>query len=282
MAPCLAPLALGLLCSARLPRSSIRAPRSRSAVRMLEVGGVEILNARVSPASRALDEMAWPSEWPHSRQEMTPQDPGGDGLFYLLPRFVQHAGDGARAALEEYYAALLAHAGARARPEGAAVLDLCASFTSHYTPPAPAFSRFVVVGLNGVELFANRAATERRVHNLNESPSLPFLRDASFEAVTCSLSVDYLTSPREIFGEVHRVLAPGGVASFAFTNRCFPEKVVSKWLAPFDDLAHIRLVASYFHYTGPWTDLAVADVTPPGWGTDPMFVVQARKPRGGS
>lgn len=280
----MAPLLLAPLClllSSRWPLST-RTQRSRTAVRMLEVGGVEIPNARVSPASRALDEIAWPSEWPHSRQEMTPQDPGGDGLFYLLPRFVQHAGDGARAALEEYYEAALLHAAEGAGPEGAAVLDLCSSFTSHYTPPTPAFSRFVVVGLNGIELFANRAATERRVYNLNENPSLPFLADASFRAVTCSLSVDYLTSPREIFGEVYRVLEPGGIACFAFTNRCFPEKVVSKWLAPFDDLAHIRLVASYFHYTGPWADLAVADVTPPGWGADPMFVVQARKPRAGS
>ena len=200
---------------------------------------------------------------------MLPEDPGGDRWFYLVPRFVQHAGDGARAALQEYYRAVLEQC-------DGAVLDLCASWTSHYEPTAG--SRFVVLGLNGVELQANRAATERKVHDLNQQPSLPFYDDASFGVVTCSLSVDYLTSPRELFSEVYRVLAPGGVACFAFTNRCFPSKVVSKWLAPFDDLAHIRLVGSYFHYTGPWVDLAVADVTPPGWGTDPMFVVQARKP----
>ena len=57
-----------------------------------------------------------------------------------------------------------------------------------------------------------------------------------------------------------------------------PREVVPKWLAPFEDAAHIRHIGSYFHFTGPWADLAVADVTPPGFGTDPMYVVQARKP----
>ena len=38
------------------------------------------------------------------------------------------------------------------------------------------------------------------------------------------VSVDYLTRPREIFRETHRVLRPGGRAIMSFSNRCFQTK----------------------------------------------------------
>lgn len=97
--------------------------------------------------------------------------------------------------------------------------------------------------------------------------------------VTCSLSVDYLRRPREVLAEVHRVLRPGGLACLAFTNRCFPTKVVPIWLNPFQDLSHIRIVGNYLHFSAPWADISVADVTAAGPGAyqDPMFVVQATK-----
>ena len=79
--------------------------------------------------------------------------------------------------------------------------------------------------------------------------------------------------------EMHRVLKPGGRACMAFTNRCYPSKVVPMWLKPFDDYRHCRIVGQYFHYSGGWEDLSVADVSPEGWtgARDPMYVVQARK-----
>jgi hypothetical protein len=54
--------------------------------------------------------------------------------------------------------------------------------------------------------------------------------------------------------------------------------VVPAWLAPFDDAAHARLVARYFHFAGGWADIAVVDVSPEGWAgqRDPCVVVQAR------
>ena len=50
----------------------------------------------------------------------------------------------------------------------------------------------------------------------------------SFDVITNSLSVDYMTSPLELFDEMHRVLKPGGVACMAFTNRCFPTKACAR------------------------------------------------------
>ena len=134
------------------------------------------------------------------------------------------------------------------------------------------------LGLNAIELLANPCKTEWTVQNLNKNAKLPY-EDDSFDVVTNSLSVDYLTSPLDVMKEVRRVLKPGGLAAMAFTNRCFPSKVVPIWTAPFTEAAHARIVADYYHFAG-LTDISVADVSPDGWvgQRDPMVVVQARKP----
>ena len=82
------------------------------------------------------------------------------------------------------------------------------------------------IGLNEAELDANPSLHERRVADLNASPALPY-DDDSFDAVICSLSVEYLTQPLEIAREIARVLTPGGVAIFTFSNRYFPTKVTA-------------------------------------------------------
>ena len=130
-----------------------------------------------------------------------------------------------------------------------------------------------------LELLANPSKTEWTVRNLSKDPTLPY-EDNSFDVVTNSLSADYLTSPLEVFREVRRVLKPGGLAAMAFTNRCFPSKVVPCWTRPFTEPSHARIIASYYHYAGfDDDDISVVDVSPDGWvgQRDPMIVVQARK-----
>jgi ubiquinone/menaquinone biosynthesis C-methylase UbiE len=41
--------------------------------------------------------------------------------------------------------------------------------------------------------------------DLNAKPKLPFA-DGSFDVVTCVMSFDYLTKPKEVLAEVSRVL----------------------------------------------------------------------------
>jgi SAM-dependent methyltransferase len=60
---------------------------------------------------------------------------------------------------------------------------------------------------------------------LNDDPALPF-PDASFDAVTCCVSVDYLVRPVEVFAEASRVLRPDGPFVVTFSNRCFPTKAI--------------------------------------------------------
>lgn len=247
---------------------------SRQAIRQLLVCGVDVPNAKSSPASRALDSVDWPEKFPYSERDLTPLDASKDELFYLVPRFVQHAAVEAREELARFYAAALPPSG---RGD---VLDLASSWTSHY-PQGYRARRCVAIGLNPLELLANRAKTEFRVQNLNASPVLPYA-DGSFDAVTLSLSVDYMTAPLELFAEVHRVLRPGGLSCMAFTNRCFQGKVVRRWLAPFTEAEHAKLVGAYYHYSAPWAAVGVADVSPDGWAgqQNPMLVVCGRK-RGG-
>jgi len=220
-----------LACGAGHGPSTARAPigwalqscrASRQAITALLVCGVEIKNAKISPSSRALDGVDWGAPFPYSERDLTPLDAGSDEFFYVLPRFVNHAGDEARAELADFHSAVLPNSG-----EGA-VLDLCSSFTSHY-PKGYRAQRCVALGLNPLELLANPSKTEFRVQNLNTNPSLSD-DDGTFDVVTLSLSVDYMTKPLQLFAEIHRVLKPGGIATMAFTNRCFQGKVVRRFL----------------------------------------------------
>ena len=85
-----------------------------------------------------------------------------------------------------------------------------------------------VLGMNAEELDANRDATARLVYDLNQSAKLPF-DAAGLDAVVCTASVEYLAHPLEVFGEVLRILRPGGVFVTTFSNRWFPTKAVRVW-----------------------------------------------------
>ncbi len=149
-------------------------------------------------------------------------DESSDTAFYAYDRLVTHIDDRAIAAVGTLYQHL--------RLEGR-VLDIMSSWISHFRV-AP--EELIVLGMNARELAANEAATERVVHDLNTDPSLPF-PDAGFDAVTCCVSVDYLTKPIEVFREVHRALRPEGTFVCTFSNRCFPSKAIRGWLSTDDN-----------------------------------------------
>jgi SAM-dependent methyltransferase len=197
------------------------------------------------------------------------QDERPDPEFYGPPRLVTHIDDRAIEAVGLLYEEL--GIDGRGRP-GGHVLDLMSSWISHFrTPPA----ELTVLGLNAAELEANDAATARVVQDLNLDPVLPFA-DATFTGATCCVSVDYLTRPIDVFGEVARVLRPGAPFVVTFSNRCFPTKAIRGWLAN-DDLTHCRIVATYFLRTGAFGEVRQARRTPPGPG-DPLYAVWAATP----
>jgi SAM-dependent methyltransferase len=126
--------------------------------------------------------------------------------------------------------------------------------------------------MNATELAANPAATDTIVHDLNAEPNLPF-EDATFDAVTCCVSIDYLVRPIEVFEDVARVLRPGGVFVVTFSNRCFPSKAIRAWLAA-DERERCTIVAAYFAASGRFgpPTVQLRNPTTPG---DPLYAVWA-------
>jgi len=189
-------------------------------------------------------------------------DESGDDRFYAVDRLLTHIDDGAIAAVTELYDEL----GLTGE-----VLDLCSSWISHFSTPP---QRLVALGMNATELATNDAAVEWLVHDLNVDPSLTF-DDASFDAVTCCVSVDYLTRPLEVFAEVARVLRPDGVFVCTFSNRCFPTKAIRGWLSTNDD-GHCAIVSAYFELTDGFGE-PVVQLRNPGASGDPLFAVWSRR-----
>ena len=204
------------------------------------------------------------------------EDERSDRAFYGPPRLVTHIDDGAIAAVSDLYAELGVDGSAG---EPRRVLDLMSSWVSHLRV-APA--ELVVLGMNAAELAANPMATERVVRDLNVDPTLPF-DDASFDAVLCCVSVDYLVHPVEVLREATRVLRPGAPVVLTFSNRCFPTKAIAGWLYAADDEARGAIVAAYVRLAGGFSEPEVSLRTPAGrYRGDPLYAVVARRTPGSS
>jgi SAM-dependent methyltransferase len=196
-------------------------------------------------------------------------DASDDALFYSVARKVVHLEPGAIEALRSVYADRF--------PSGGAVLDLMSSWRSHLPGR---LGRVVGLGMNAEEMAANPQLDDWVVHDLNRDPRLPFA-DASFAAVACAVSVQYLVHPFEVFADVRRVLVAGGPVVVSFSNRCFPTKAVALWLSADDD-DHRIVVRAYLERSG-FVDVVDERVETPD---DPLFVVSgragARGPDGGT
>ncbi|SDS09106.1 Methyltransferase domain-containing protein [Nocardioides scoriae] len=191
------------------------------------------------------------------------QDPSDDAAFYAPPRFVTHIDDDAVRAVSDLYDEL-------GVPDGR-TLDLMSSWVSHLSR-APV-DGLTVLGMNARELHANPLADEVVVQDLNVDPRLPF-EDASFDAVVCCVSVDYLVHPVEVLRDAARVLRPGGLVVLTFSNRCFPTKAIRGWLATDED-GRVAIVRDYLERAG-FTDVRTELRTERRRGGDPLHAAWAR------
>jgi len=212
----------------------------------------------------------WSDTPPFSPSDFKRSDESNDGAFYTLPRLVYHIDEPAVASLTQYYRKNI--------PPGSNILDICSSWVSHYPLEFPrVMNRISGTGMNGLELKANDQLSDYAVRDLNVDPTLPY-DDETFDAVTCVVSIDYLTQPIRVLKEVHRVLKKGGKAIVSQSNRCFPTKAVKMWL-DMNDRQHLELINGYFHYAGGFRPREAFDITAEGSLTyfDPMFIIQAQK-----
>lgn len=213
-------------------------------------------------------------------QQRTKLDPSDDAQFYDIPRFVTHVDQGFIDRLEQLYRDRISHHGR--------VLDLMSSWVSHF-PDDLALDWVEGHGMNAAELARNPRLNHYFVQNLNRDPKLP-LEDASFDAVTIAVSVQYLEFPEAVFTEIARVLKPGGVAIVSFSNRMFYQKAIQAWRDG-SDATRLHLVQQYFRGVqiqgmpafGPPEAIAERPQTPPilqlfGLGNaDPFFAAIAQR-----
>lgn len=208
-------------------------------------------------------------------------DGAPDAAFYEQPRLTGHIDAQADALLTDCYVGHLA--------PGMAVLDLMSSVASHLpleTDMTPPGLHVTGLGLNAREMAANPRLAERVVHDINADPVLPF-PDAAFDAVFLSLSVEYLTRPREVMEQCARVLRPGGSLCVGFSDRWFPQKVTAVWpdLHPFE---RVGMVMALVRGTGSFADLTTTSAR--NWWrpmddphirqtitSDPVFVVAGKR-----
>ncbi|MBU2478639.1 MAG: methyltransferase domain-containing protein [Gammaproteobacteria bacterium] len=171
-------------------------------------------------------------------------DPREDAVFYQSPRLVQHIDATARAQITEIYSRFL--------QPGMRVLDLMSSWQSHLPEPLTDL-QVTGLGMNAQELAENPRLSESIVHDLNVQPQLPFAA-GSFDAVICTVSVEYLVQPIEVFRDIARILKPGAPFILTFSDRWFPTKAIELW-SDLHAFERLGLVLDYFRRAGGFVDL---------------------------
>ncbi|MCO5561491.1 hypothetical protein L7F22_015112 [Adiantum nelumboides] len=170
-----------------------------------------------------------------SNEGRTKLDISSDRSFYAFPRFVTHVDDAFLQTLTQLYRNRI--------PPNSEVLDLMSSWVSHL-PPDVTYKRVVGHGLNAAELARNKRLDSFFVKDLNLDPHFE-AADASFDAVLCTVSVQYLQKPEQVFAEIYRMLRPGGVCIVSFSNRMFYEKAIAAWREG-TAVSRIQQVVQYF------------------------------------
>ncbi len=172
------------------------------------------------------------------------RDELADERFYDSPRLVHHLDETARDMVADLYKRLI--------KDGMHVLDLMSSWDSHLSERIKA-GRISGLGMNRTELEHNPRLTDIQVHDLNAAPVLPY-ENESFDVAICSVSVEYLTQPLDVFAEVSRVLKPGGTFVVTFSNRWFPPKVIRIW-EQIHEFERVGLVMEYFLRSNAFNNL---------------------------
>jgi len=167
-----------------------------------------------------------------------------DHFYYYQPRLVHHVDDTAEETITRLHGKML-------RPE-MEVLDLMGSWSSHL-PEDLELKKMTVLGMNKEELLANRPATDILIHDLNRDPKLPFA-DGSYDAILCSLSVEYLADPQKVFRELARILRINGTLAVSFSNRWFPGKAINLW-NDLHDFERMGFVLELFSASGTFNNL---------------------------
>eukprot|EP00549_Striatella_unipunctata_P018840 CAMPEP_0118688402 /NCGR_PEP_ID=MMETSP0800-20121206/8901_1 /TAXON_ID=210618 ORGANISM="Striatella unipunctata, Strain CCMP2910" /NCGR_SAMPLE_ID=MMETSP0800 /ASSEMBLY_ACC=CAM_ASM_000638 /LENGTH=632 /DNA_ID=CAMNT_0006585659 /DNA_START=53 /DNA_END=1952 /DNA_ORIENTATION=+ len=156
--------------------------------------------------------------------------------------------------------------------EGMSIVEFGAAEKS-YLPEGMEMKRHV-----GLSLQKNPALSERYVVDFNkvnegegiESDTIQELGVNQFDAVVMTNTIDFLTSPREVFRTAWSLLRPGGIMLVPFSNKelytsQFSKAQTSMWVNMNDD-QHMWICGSFFQFSAGngWDDLKAFDISPEG------------------
>ena len=134
------------------------------------------------------------------------------------------------------------------------------------------------MGLNASEMERNDVLKEWAVLDLNETPDVGRAawsggggsgekagdgagggrREMQFKAITCAVSIDYMIHPLELCRNLLDATTPGGTIHLVISNRCFPNKVVRRWME-LDECQRLEFVGDYLWFAG-WRDVQIVDL----------------------
>jgi SAM-dependent methyltransferase len=171
-------------------------------------------------------------------------DESPDRQFYEQPRLVKHIDDTAIDIISRLYGKLI-------QPQSD-VLDLMSSWISHLPEGLPLKS-LTGLGMNQKELEANSQLSDYVIHDLNADPQMPFDNHA-FDAVICTVSVEYLIHPFDVFVEITRILKPGGVFIVTSSNRWFAPKAINLW-PELHEFERLGMVLEFFFKSGKYKNI---------------------------
>jgi SAM-dependent methyltransferase len=137
-----------------------------------------------------------------------------------------------------------------------------------------------------VEKLKNPRLSETIVQDLNLNSELS-LESNSFDAVVCTVSIEYLIDPLAVFVEVSRVLRPDGYFIVAFSNRWFPTKAIKIW-QELHEFERMGMILEYFLRSGGFKNLQIYSIRglprphddkyyPDLWYSDPIYAVWGQK-----
>lgn len=213
--------------------------------------------------------------FPYTAHDMTPVEAGSDASFYRVPRIVTHIDDNAIDHLRKYYS--------NALPQKGRILDFCSSWVSHYPSEVEKAAQsgkveILGTGMNKSELSTNPALKAWSIQDLNEDPDLRLPGTESqdpgrkLDASTCVVSIDYLTKPVEVLASIRRQTNDRGKVHLVISNRCFPTKVVGRWLK-IDENQRLEMVGDYLWWSG-WRHVEIVTLVEATWTKDPLWVVR--------
>ncbi|KAI3317801.1 hypothetical protein HD806DRAFT_357003 [Xylariaceae sp. AK1471] len=205
--------------------------------------------------------------WPYIDSDFTRQDPTPDTSFYSSPRFVTHLDDAAITSLKQYYESAL--------PRRGRILDVCSSWISHFPPAVEEVVKkgdlqVSGIGMNRAELAANPVLSSGRVvADLNEDPDIAAILSKEgivsesdtdkLDASTNVVSIDYLIRPVEVLRSLRRVTKQGGRVHLVISNRCFPTKVINRWMRISEE-ERLLMVSDYLHFAG-WKQIEIVELS---------------------